>query len=152
MEWTDRTSMLGLILSLSLGFCTLFVLASDFFGSFFEFLGIASLVLGWFIVAPAYYFLTRAAHTDGETATEAERASGAETTTPTDPMDTLRRRYAAGDISEAEFERKLERLLETEGRSPGDSSAGPPPNATSDDRIRDELDRELEREREHGYE
>lgn len=30
------------------------------------------------------------------------------------PLETIRRRYAAGELTEAQFERKLERLLETE--------------------------------------
>ncbi len=33
-----------------------------------------------------------------------------------DPLDALRERYANGELTEAEFERKLERLLETEDR------------------------------------
>lgn len=135
--------MLGLILSLSLGFCTLFLLTSDFFlGSLFEFLGVATLVLGWFIAAPAYYFLTRTTDTDTETAIETERTSSAETSS-TDPMETLRQRYAAGELSEAEFERKLERLLETEDRPADDSVSA----ATSvDDREPSRLDRDLEYE------
>jgi uncharacterized membrane protein len=32
----------------------------------------------------------------------------------TDPLETLRERYARGELSEAQFERKLEQLLETE--------------------------------------
>jgi uncharacterized membrane protein len=34
-----------------------------------------------------------------------------------DPLATLQERYAAGDISEAEFERRLERLLESDQRA-----------------------------------
>lgn len=33
---------------------------------------------------------------------------------PTDPIATLRERYASGEIDEAAFERRVERLLETE--------------------------------------
>jgi len=33
-----------------------------------------------------------------------------------DPLDELRERYASGELTEAEFERKVERLLETEDR------------------------------------
>ncbi|WP_202978778.1 hypothetical protein [Natrinema pallidum] len=52
-------------------------------------------------------------------------------------MTTLRRRYAAGEPSEAEFEQKVKRLLETDaGETEG----------SSDGRIDDELDRELEYE------
>ncbi|MCU4973650.1 SHOCT domain-containing protein [Halobacteria archaeon AArc-m2/3/4] len=153
----DRTSMLGLILSLSLGVCTLFLVAHEFFfGPFFEFLAMTSLILGWFIVAPTYYFLTRPADTETETGAAATvdpgHATSAETTTPTDPLETLRRRYAAGELSEAEFERKLERLLETEGRSLDDSGVESGSNSIADDHVQNELDRELERERERERE
>lgn len=33
-----------------------------------------------------------------------------------DPLETLKDRYAAGELSDAEFERRLDRLLDTEGR------------------------------------
>lgn len=36
------------------------------------------------------------------------------TTAATDPLDELRQRYARGELSTEEFERRLERLLETE--------------------------------------
>ncbi|WP_410765867.1 SHOCT domain-containing protein [Haloferax sp. DFSO60] len=35
-------------------------------------------------------------------------------TTSRDPLDTLRDRYARGELTDEQFERKLERLLETE--------------------------------------
>ncbi|RKD88097.1 SHOCT domain-containing protein [Halopiger aswanensis] len=34
---------------------------------------------------------------------------------PADPIETLRQRYAAGELGDDEFERRLERLVETEG-------------------------------------
>jgi uncharacterized membrane protein len=34
----------------------------------------------------------------------------------TDPLERLRERYATGELTEAEFERRVERLLETEDR------------------------------------
>jgi len=40
-----------------------------------------------------------------------------------DPLDRLRDRYASGDIDEAEFERRLEGLLETEDTDPADQEA-----------------------------
>lgn len=49
-----------------------------------------------------------------------------------DPLDELRGEYARGEIDHEEFERRVERLLETEDVEPGG------PEAT--------LDRELERE------
>lgn len=49
----------------------------------------------------------------------------------TNALETLKNRYAAGELSDAEFERKLERLLELE--------------ADADEPEFDEIDRELER-------
>lgn len=37
--------------------------------------------------------------------------------TAVDPVTELQRRYAAGELSEAEFERKLDRLVESEERA-----------------------------------
>lgn len=53
-----------------------------------------------------------------------------------DPVATLRERYAAGDLSEAEFERKLERVLESSERAAGetgsnDGGAEPSPRGES---------------------
>jgi uncharacterized membrane protein len=42
-------------------------------------------------------------------------ADGAGDATSEDPVEALRERYARGELTEAEFEQKLERLLETEG-------------------------------------
>jgi len=35
-----------------------------------------------------------------------------------DAIDELRRRYARGELTEAEFERRVEKLIETEGETP----------------------------------
>ena len=61
-------------------------------------------ILGWFLVVPALAILTY--YDDTDDAADA------------DPLSTLRERYASGELTEAEFERRLDRLLETEpGRS-----------------------------------
>lgn len=39
-----------------------------------------------------------------------------------DPMETLRERYARGDVDEAEFERRLDRLVETEDLDAADAT------------------------------
>ncbi|ELY96573.1 hypothetical protein C482_15643 [Natrialba chahannaoensis JCM 10990] len=49
-----------------------------------------------------------------ETASTETQSSTADESTPGDALETLRERYAAGEITDDQFERKLERLLETE--------------------------------------
>lgn len=46
--------------------------------------------------------------------TERRGGEGARHDGPDDALATLRRRYARGDLTDAEFERRVERLLETE--------------------------------------
>lgn len=53
---------------------------------------------------------------EDEDETETDRSSIPEEATET-PLDRLKRRYAEGEIDEVEFERRLERLLETEDES-----------------------------------
>jgi hypothetical protein len=59
-------------------------------------------IVGWFLVAPVLAILTY--YEDDE-----NDAGDAD-----DPVATLRERYARGELTEAEFERRLDRLLETE--------------------------------------
>ena len=68
-------------------------------------------IVGWFIVAPVLAILT---YYDDE-ADDADVESD-------DPVAALRERYARGELTEAEFERRLDQLLETENveRSAGD--------------------------------
>ncbi|ELY87368.1 hypothetical protein C483_18803 [Natrialba hulunbeirensis JCM 10989] len=51
-----------------------------------------------------------AAERDTATATAADEAE-------TDPVTTLQRRYAAGDLTEAEFERQLDQLIDANERA-----------------------------------
>lgn len=69
---------------------------------------------------------------------------GANTNSTADALETLRERYAAGDLSEAQFEAKLEQLLETE--TVEDASAYVETNETDD--TPEEVDREPTRETE----
>ncbi|MDZ7849499.1 MAG: SHOCT domain-containing protein [Halodesulfurarchaeum sp.] len=85
-------------------------------------------LLGYIVVVP----LTALAFGDQETIAEwweDEEVDVPEAETEDDAVETLKNRYAAGELTDDEFERKLERLLETE-------IANPEP---------DEIDRELER-------
>lgn len=58
-------------------------------------------IFGWFMVVPVLAILT---YYDEDADESAE----------TDPLAMLRERYARGELTEAEFERRLDRLLETE--------------------------------------
>lgn len=86
-------------------------------------------VVGWFLLVPILAIL-------GETIEElvhnADSAPEADETA--DALETLRERYARGEIDELTFERKVERLLETEtvadaeetlSRGVEDRTAGP---------------------------
>ena len=68
-------------------------------------------IVGWFIVAPVLAILTY--YDADESSTDAAAD---------DPVATLRERYARGELTESEFEWRLDQLLETEGvgRSPRD--------------------------------
>ncbi|MFC6754439.1 SHOCT domain-containing protein [Halorubrum tibetense] len=66
-------------------------------------------VVGFFIVLPVAALL-------GEDFPLIESTSEpADATTDENPVATLRDRYASGEIGDEEFERRLDRLLETEG-------------------------------------
>ncbi|RNJ25305.1 SHOCT domain-containing protein [Halosegnis longus] len=73
-------------------------------------------VVGFAVVLPLVGILT-----------DDEEEEGAET--PEDPVDRLKRRYADGELTDEEFEHRLERLIET------------------DDEATDSIERELNRER-----
>jgi hypothetical protein len=90
-------------------------------------------VVGWFVVTPSFLFLDVSLPfvDDGDDE-------------PADPLERLRDRYAAGELTEAEFERKLDRLLETE------TEAGPGPRAGAEDEAPPSSQRE--RETDHGVE
>lgn len=81
-----------------------------------------------------------------------ERTAGAESDEEgsdderTDALAELRRRYADGEIEEAEFERRVERLLETESVADAEDAYGDPGRDSPVDPP--SVERELERERE----
>jgi uncharacterized membrane protein len=65
-------------------------------------------IIGFAVVLPLVGIL----FDDDESATDAEPS--ADRPDEEDPLERLKRRYAEGEIGDEEFERRLERLLETE--------------------------------------
>jgi len=56
----------------------------------------------------------RGASAPASTAEVRQSSDDADSSDPPDPLSILRERYARGEIDEAEFERRVERLLETD--------------------------------------
>lgn len=108
-------------------------------------------VVGWFLLVPLFGVLNERAADEAD----AEEAEGAadradETTAGEDPLETLRERYARGEIDEAQFERKLERLVATEeipreavsAIDPDDVDGSTPPESGSESEAEPERLRE----------
>jgi uncharacterized membrane protein len=108
-------------------------------------------IVGWFFLVPVLGILSD--HVDlreylGERR-ERDRTTDAvrsdERDGEDDALQRLRARYAAGEIGDAEFERRLERLLETEDV---EISEGVDPTGSAGAGIDLSADRQRERERE----
>ncbi|WP_290818594.1 SHOCT domain-containing protein [Halovivax sp.] len=80
------------------------LLTAVFFGVTYAF---AVFVVGWLLLVPVLGVLSDE-FVDGES-DEQHSQEPAE-----DPLETLRDRYARGEIDDLEFERRVERLIETE--------------------------------------
>lgn len=105
----EKRKLIGLVAILSFGLTSLFaVLLPEVLSALIP----ATFILGFFVLIPlvlllgSEFPLVEPADPDGEPASS---TAGTE-----DPLATLRERYASGEIDEEEFERKLDRLLETE--------------------------------------
>jgi hypothetical protein len=96
---------------------------------------VAVLVVGWLLLVPASAVLAGPAWARTaddleavadlkEAASQLDGSGGGESHGDgTDPIDELRDRYARGEIDEAELERRLDALLETEGLDPADEES-----------------------------
>lgn len=100
--------------TLLVGFSLMAVGVDDFWVAF---------PVGFGVVLPTAVGLASYAHTErrADTVTETRTRTGNDEDAA---LETLRARYARGDLTETEFERRVERLLETELH--GDRR-GPPP-------------------------
>lgn len=91
---------------------SLLVLGAGFLGMFLDVPWFWLIwVIGYAVVVPALSILFDVEETDAESIREDDHE---DTETPEDPLETLRERYARGELTDEQFEQKLERLLETE--------------------------------------
>ncbi|GAA0677099.1 SHOCT domain-containing protein [Natronoarchaeum mannanilyticum] len=89
-------------------------------------------IVGWFLLTPLLLLFGEEI-ADWLVGADADAGDGEPAERPEDPVETLKRRYAAGEIGEAEFERRLDRVLSQEdGEATTDSRDG----SRTDDRSR----------------
>ena len=93
---------------------------------------LAFMLVGYVVIVPLVALLFGDRETIEEWWDE-EEVTLPEDSSTEDPLETLRNRYARGELTEAEFERKVEQLLETE-RIDDDREV-------AEDRIEQELER-----------
>ncbi len=99
----ESESLVGLV---AVGTLPAVALAGMFVGSTAA--GVVA-VVGWLLLVPMLAILA-----DDEEFSFGEAASDSAASESSEPLDELRSRYATGELTDAEFERRLERLLETE--------------------------------------
>jgi len=104
-------------------------------------------IVGWVVATPVAQWL--ADHYEAEAAADASGSDHENSAA----LDELRDRYAQGDIDEAEFERRVERLLETESVDDAESHYGPDDSSSGgpgEQRDRGDDATSRERETEHN--
>ncbi|MFC6961691.1 SHOCT domain-containing protein [Halocatena marina] len=112
---SDNVTSIVSLLILGAGFIALFAGFNYFFLIW---------IIGYVVLLPIISILAGEADTDNsdwngsdaqdETEHERPATDQQSSTTTTDALSTLRERYARGDLTDEQFERKLDRLLETE--------------------------------------
>ena len=109
---------------------------------------LAALLVGYVAVVPLVAILfgdedDRREWVDDDSSTDtAETDESEPTDSTTDALETLRERYAAGELTDEQFEQKLERLLDTETLEGAQEWARKREQERADDRNRDlEYDR-----------
>ncbi|SNR31422.1 SHOCT domain-containing protein [Halorubrum vacuolatum] len=129
----EKKRLIGLLGVLSFGLTSLFAVLG------FNALVPVTFVIGFFILIPLVLVL-------GEDFPLVESTAEGTEAAEKDPVATLRRRYATGEIDEREFERRLDRLLETEELSGDRSTTERNRHTDETDRMRhtDETGREYE--------
>lgn len=86
--------------------------------------GVAIMAVGWFLLVPVFAILSDRTELNTAEADEwldvTEHADdlGKHASESDDPLQTLRERYARGELDDDEFERALETLLETDEFDP----------------------------------
>ena len=111
-DWRNRTVAVVSMLVLGAGFVAMFFEISWFWMIW---------VLGYAVFVPILA-IALGVDDEEEDAESVERGPSSQTTdrerrepeTGSTPLETLRDRYARGELTDEQFERKLERLLETE--------------------------------------
>ncbi|NUB92654.1 SHOCT domain-containing protein [Haloterrigena sp. SYSU A121-1] len=105
-------------------------------------------IVGWFVLTPILLFWGDevALMLGDDEPTGATRTGEPES--DSDPLEELKRRYAAGEIDDAEFERRLERLVAVDEIPDDAIGTGTADAATETEPLEHARDRERERERE----
>jgi uncharacterized membrane protein len=103
-DWRARTVSVASILVLGAGFVAMFFEISWFWMIW---------VLGYTVFVPLLAITLGVDDEESEETAHDEREEP-RTDTGSDALETLRDRYARGELTDEQFERKLERLLETE--------------------------------------
>ena len=110
-------------------------------------LWLAVMLFGYIAVVPAVSMLFDDAEDEKRAydRSRSDRTADADAESD-DALEQLRRRYANGELTDEQFERKLERLLETETLEEAESHARRSRSPKQDVGDRDSRDRSMERE------